>query len=220
MMMKKIMTSGLLMILAFVIIYMTGTQSQTKEILMIDEEKQVSGNLETATLGAGCFWCVEAIFENLEGVEQVISGYSGGDVQNPTYEEVCTGTTGHAEVVQVFYNPEKISFSEILEVFWRTHDPTTLNRQGADVGTQYRSAIFYHSEEQKAIAEKSLAEIEKSDVWDDPVVTEITAFTHFYKAEGYHQNYYEQNPNQGYCRFVINPKLQKFKKEFKDKLKK
>lgn len=176
--------------------------------------------LEVATLGAGCFWCVEAVFQELEGVEAVESGYTGGHVKNPTYKEVCTGTTGHAEVAQVFYNPDVITYGEILEVFWRTHDPTTLNRQGNDVGTQYRSAIFYHDEEQKQIAETSKAAAQESGLWEDPIVTEIEPLGDYYVAEDYHQNYFKQNPNQPYCMFVINPKVEKFRKVFKEKLKK
>ncbi len=179
----------------------------------------MSNKLETATLGAGCFWCVEAIFQDLAGVQQVVSGYAGGTVENPTYQQVCTGTTGHAEVVQITFDPEVISFEDLLYIFWRTHDPTTLNRQGADVGPQYRSVIFYHDQEQKAIAEKSKQETEASGLWPDPIVTEITPFSNFYRAEGYHQEYYLQNPNQPYCRAVIDPKVRKFKKEFQDKLK-
>jgi peptide-methionine (S)-S-oxide reductase len=185
------------------------------------EGKQMNeAGLEKATFGSGCFWCTEAIFENLNGVTSVISGYAGGHVDNPTYEEVCTGTTGHAEVTQIAYDPKIITYDELLEVFWKTHDPTTLNRQGNDVGPQYRSVIFYHNEEQKALAEKYKDELNKSGAWDNPIVTEITAYTNFYPAEKYHQNYYENNPNQGYCAFVIAPKLEKFKKVFNDKLKK
>lgn len=178
----------------------------------------MSNKVEIATLGAGCFWCVEAIFQDLKGVQQVVSGYAGGTVENPTYRQVCTGTTGHAEVVQITFDPDVISFEELLYVFWRTHDPTTLNRQGPDVGTQYRSAIFYHTEEQKAIAEKSKQETDASGLWPNPIVTEITPFTNFYKAEGYHQNFYRTNPNQPYCRAIIDPKVQKFRKAFQDKL--
>jgi peptide-methionine (S)-S-oxide reductase len=178
----------------------------------------MSDKREVATLGAGCFWCVEAVFQNLKGVEKVVSGYSGGTVESPTYKQVCTGTTGHAEVTQITYDPEVISFEDLLYVFWRTHDPTTLNRQGADVGTQYRSAIFYHNDEQKAIAEKSRQETDASGLWPDPIVTEIVPYRNFYEAEGYHQNYYLNNPYQPYCRMVIDPKVQKFKKEFKAKL--
>lgn len=178
-----------------------------------------SGQNETATFGGGCFWCTEAIFKSLKGVETVESGYSGGKVKNPTYREVCTGETGHAEVIQITFDPEVISFRELLEVFWETHDPTTLNRQGADVGTQYRSVIFYHTPEQKEIAEKYKAELNSENVFNKPVVTEITASGTFYKAENYHQDYFANNPAQGYCQFVIVPKLEKFRKIFKDKLK-
>jgi peptide-methionine (S)-S-oxide reductase len=177
-------------------------------------------NLQIATFGSGCFWCTEAIFERLNGVVKVESGYSGGKVENPTYEEVCTGTTGHAEVTQITYDPSIITFDELLEVFWKTHDPTTLNRQGNDAGTQYRSVIFYHNEDQKKLAEKYKAELDKSGVWDNPIVTEISPFINFYSAEKYHQDYYNNNPNQGYCTFVITPKVEKFEKIFKDKLKK
>ena len=175
-------------------------------------------NYEQATFGAGCFWCVEAIFQELKGVKAVVSGFSGGHIKNPAYREVIAGTTGHAEVVQITFDPEVISFEKLLMVFWSTHDPTTLNRQGADVGTQYRSAIFYHSEEQKEQALQSKAEV-ATQLWDDPIVTEVTAFDKFYEAEDYHQNYFALNPNQGYCRVVINPKLKKFRENFADWLK-
>lgn len=175
---------------------------------------------DTATFAAGCFWCVEAVFQNLEGVQSVTSGYSGGTVSNPSYKEVCNGTTGHAEVCQIVYNPQKVSYETLLEAFWGTHDPTTLNRQGNDVGTQYRSAIFYHSEAQKQIAEEYKAQLNKSGAWDKPLVTEITKFVKFYPAEDYHQNYFNENGQQSYCQFVIRPKVEKFKKMFKDKLKK
>ncbi|MCH8956634.1 peptide-methionine (S)-S-oxide reductase MsrA [candidate division KSB1 bacterium] len=175
--------------------------------------------LETITLGAGCFWCIEAVFQNLKGVQSVVSGYTGGQVENPTYEQICTGTTGHAEVAQIIFDPAVISFEDLLYVFWRTHDPTTLNRQGADLGTQYRSAIFYDSEEQKEIAEKSKAKTDASDLWPDPIVTEISQLDKFYNAEEYHQDYYKLNPNQPYCRLVIDPKIRKLKKEFSNKLK-
>lgn len=174
---------------------------------------------ETATLGAGCFWCVEAIFQDLKGVKRVDSGFSGGHVKNPAYKEVVNGDTGHAEVCNIIFDPDSISFGELLEVFWTTHDPTTLNRQGNDVGTQYRSAIFYHDEEQKKVAEASIKEI-APQIWDNPIVTEITEFEAFYPAENYHQDYFNLNPNQGYCRVVIAPKVQKFRKKFADKLKK
>ncbi len=175
---------------------------------------------EMATLGAGCFWCVEAVFQELNGVKRVVSGYAGGAVANPTYAQICAGKTGHAEVIQVTFDPMVITFADLLAVFWRTHDPTTLNRQGADVGTQYRSAIFYHDKAQKVTAERSKAETDASGLWPDPIVTEITPFDHFYAAESYHQDYYRQNATQPYCRMVIDPKMRKFRAVFADKLKK
>lgn len=179
-----------------------------------------SSNTETATFANGCFWCTEAIFEELDGVISATSGYTGGNTENPTYKQVCSGKTGHAECLQIVFDPAKISFDELLAVFWETHDPTTLNQQGADVGTQYRSGIFYHNEEQKAKAEKYKVELDKSGAFDRPIVTEITAFTKFYSAEDYHQQYFELNENNNpYCKIVIRPKLDKFRKVFKDKLK-
>lgn len=175
---------------------------------------------EVATLGAGCFWCVEAVYDQLEGVISVESGYSGGKTENPTYKEVCTGETDHAEVCQITFNPDVISFGELLTVFWSIHNPTTLNRQGADVGTQYRSAIFYHSAEQKRIAEEQIKLISAEKLYDDPIVTEVTEASVFYNAEDYHQEYFANNPNQSYCRMVVGPKVEKFQKLFKDKLKK
>lgn len=192
--------------------------SQTEEINDMENE-QVTRSTDTATFGAGCFWCVEAIFQGLEGVKSVTSGYSGGTIKNPGYREVCTGRTGHAEVVQIVYDPSKISYDELLEVFWQTHDPTTLNRQGSDTGTQYRSAIFYHNDKQKALAEGYKKKLNESGAFDRPIVTEISPFTAFYKAEDYHQDYYNQNRDQPYCTHVIQPKLEKFKKVFSDKLK-
>ena len=183
-------------------------------------DKLYPGKTDIATFGTGCFWCTEAIFEQLDGVVKVVSGYSGGATVNPTYKQVCTGETGHTECVQVTYDPAKINFDELLEVFWQTHDPTTLNQQGADVGTQYRSAIFYHNDEQKQKAEKYKAELDKSGAFNDPIVTEITAFNSFYPAEDYHQQYFDNNENANpYCKIVIRPKLDKFRKVFKDKLK-
>lgn len=175
---------------------------------------------DTATFGTGCFWCTEAIFQEVKGVIKVTSGYSGGYAEKPTYKEVCTGTTGHAECLNVVYDPKKITFDELLEIFWQVHDPTTLNRQGNDVGTQYRSVIFYHTEEQKAKGEKYKAALDKSGAWDKPIVTTLEPFTIFYPAEDYHNNYYNNNTRQGYCQFVIRPKLEKFEKVFKSKLKK
>ena len=176
-------------------------------------------NTDTATLANGCFWCTEAIFQQLDGVLKVSSGYSGGHVVDPSYKEVCTGTTGHAECIQIIYDPSKISFDELLEVFWQTHDPTTLNRQGNDEGPQYRSAVFYHTQEQKEKAEKYKAELNKSGAFKNPIVTEVAPFTSFYIAENYHQDYYNQNGSQPYCSYVIRPKLEKFQKVFKNKLK-
>jgi peptide-methionine (S)-S-oxide reductase len=175
---------------------------------------------EIATLGGGCFWCLDAVFKDLRGVETVESGYTGGHLKNPTYQAVCTGTTGHAEVVRVTFNPQEVSFKEILEVFFTIHDPTTLNRQGYDEGTQYRSAIFYHSPEQKAVADETIAELNGAKIWGSPIVTEVTPISEFYGAEGYHQNYFENNPNQPYCRAVVEPKVAKFRKYFLEKLKK
>jgi len=181
---------------------------------------QLGDKTDTATFGTGCFWCTEALFEQLNGVLKVTSGYSGGHVKNPTYKEVCTGETGHAECVQVVYEPNKITYDELLEVFFKVHDPTSLNRQGADIGTQYRSAIFYHNEEQKQKAEYYKAELDKSGAYDKPIVTEITPFTKFYPAEDYHQEYYENNKNSNpYCSIVIKPKIEKFQKVFAKKLK-
>ena len=175
--------------------------------------------MEKATFGSGCFWCTEAVFERLKGISKVESGYSGGHSANPTYEEVCSGATGHAEVVQVTFDPGIIGYKELLEVFWKTHDPTTLNRQGNDIGTQYRSVIFYHNENQKELAGKYKKELDEAGIYDKPIVTEISRFENFYPAEKYHQNYYDNNPAQPYCGFVITPKLEKFEKVFKDKLK-
>jgi len=174
---------------------------------------------EIATLGAGCFWCVEAIFERVEGVSQVESGYSGGQVKNPSYKAVCSGETGHAEVIHMEYDPEIISFAKLLEIFFKTHDPTTLNRQGADAGTQYRSVVFFHNKEQEETARSLIADLDKAGIWNDPIVTSLEAFSGFYSAEQYHQEYFENNPNQGYCRLVIQPKLEKFEKVFSEYLK-
>ncbi|MBS7231860.1 peptide-methionine (S)-S-oxide reductase MsrA [Flavobacterium psychroterrae] len=179
-----------------------------------------TSNFETITLGGGCYWCVEAVYENLDGVKSVVSGFAGGKVANPTYEEVCTGTTGHAEVVQITYDKTKTDLNEIFKVFFTVHDPTTLNRQGADVGTQYRSVIFYKNAEQKNAATSIIAELNKAKVYSSPIVTKVEPFKTFYKAEDYHQNYYANNKNQPYCKMVIQPKIEKFEKVFKDKLKK
>ncbi|TAH39782.1 MAG: peptide-methionine (S)-S-oxide reductase [Planctomycetota bacterium] len=179
-----------------------------------------SAPLQLATLGAGCFWCVEAVYQRLEGVASVESGYAGGKVANPSYEQVCSGETGHAEVCQIRFDPAKISFTDVLKVFFSVHDPTTLNRQGNDVGTQYRSVIFYHDQEQKDTAEKIKTELDASGAFDRPIVTQIVPYAQFYKAEDYHQNYFNDNPRQPYCRMVVAPKVEKFEKVFQDKLKK
>ena len=179
-----------------------------------------NNNLETATLAAGCFWCVEAVFDDLRGVEDVVSGYSGGHTENPTYREVCSETTGHAEVTQIKFDPGVISFADILRVFFAVHDPTTLNRQGNDIGTSYRSAIFYHTPEQKQTAEEIIKEVTEAGIYDNPIVTEVTAFDKFYPAEDYHQEYFANNPTQPYCAAVVAPKVAKFRKQFVSRLKK
>jgi len=194
-------------------------QSKTFKEMNNAEATNKEQKTEVATFGAGCFWCTEAQFQQLEGVEKVESGYSGGFVDNPTYTQVCTGTTGHAEVTNIYYDPSKISYDELLAAFWVAHDPTQLNRQGNDVGTQYRSVVFYHTEEQKQKAEEYKKKLNEEQAYTSDVVTEISPFTKFYKAEDYHQNYYNQNGSQSYCVFVVKPKLDKFKKVFKDKLK-
>jgi peptide-methionine (S)-S-oxide reductase len=192
---------------------------QQPDTIMENPATHEQKTIDTATFGAGCFWCVEAVYQQLEGVISVTSGYSGGSVKNPTYKEVCDGTTGHAEVCQIVYNPQIISYADLLQAFWVAHDPTTLNRQGNDIGTQYRSVIYYNSEFQKQEAEKYKAELNNAHVYANPVVTEISPITEFYKAEDYHQNYYNQNGNQPYCQFVVKPKVEKFQKVFKSKLK-
>lgn len=176
-------------------------------------------NIETATLAAGCFWCVEAIFDDLNGVEDVVSGYSGGHTENPTYKEVCSETTGHAEVVQIRFDPSELSYKELLQVFFTVHDPTTLNRQGGDIGTSYRSAVFYHSDEQKQVAEETIAEFNADGIYDNPIVTEVTAFDKFWPAEDYHQEYFANNSNQPYCAAVVAPKVAKFRQKFLSRLK-
>ena len=196
--------------------------SSWREVNAVENEsKQANGtgNIKTVTFGGGCFWCVEAVFEELEGVSSVESGYAGGTLDAPTYEEVCTGTTGHAEVCQIHYDASRIDFTELLEVFFKTHDPTTLNQQGADRGTQYRSVVFYHDKQQKDMAEKYIGLLEKKGVWNTPIVTELTPLPKYFPAEEYHQNYFKRNPFQGYCRVVINPKVKKFRASFRDKLK-
>jgi len=225
--MKNKMNIILTGILAPVLALFSCTQNEnsnpgmsTKLSTAVTASENFSGiKTDTATFGTGCFWCTEAIFQQLDGVLKVTSGYSGGHVKNPSYEQVCEGTTGHAEVIQMIYDPAKISFDELLEVFWETHDPTTLNRQGNDVGTQYRSAVFYHNAEQKQKAEKYKTDLDKSGAFSNKIVTEVTPASAFYAAENYHQNYYNQNGSQPYCNFVIRPKMEKFQKVFKDKIK-
>ena len=175
--------------------------------------------IELATFGAGCFWCTEAVFLTIKGVTKVVSGYSGGNIKNPSYREICTGETGHAEVTQISFNPKIVTFEELLEIFWNTHDPTTLNKQGADEGTQYRSVVFFHNLEQQKAAEAYKLQLEESKIYRNPIVTEISAITIFYPAEGYHQNYFELNPTQSYCQYVVRPKVEKFKKQFANKVK-
>ncbi len=196
--------------------FMACAQSPKKEI---KKNNINTMGTDTITFGSGCFWCTEAIFQQVKGVEKVISGYGGGHVENPTYEQVCDKSTGHAEVCQLIYDPKQVSIDELLEIFWQTHDPTTINQQGNDVGPQYRSVVFYHNAEQKERAEHYLSELTKSGAFSKPVVTTIEPFKNFYAAENYHQNYYNSNGNQPYCYYVIRPKMEKFEKVFKDKLK-
>jgi peptide-methionine (S)-S-oxide reductase len=193
--------------------------SAPKKVLTSMQDSLLTEGLEVATLGGGCFWCVEAPFDELKGVVKVVSGYTGGATKNPTYKEVCYGNSGHAEVVNVYFDPKIISFEDILRVFFHVHDPTTLNRQGNDIGTQYRSAIFYHDEAQKSSTKKIIEEIEKNNVWNNKIVTEVSKFAVFYSAEGYHQEYYKLNGHEPYCQYVISPKMKKFRTEFKHRLK-
>lgn len=204
---------------AFTLLSCAEHKNQTITNMTDENYTATESGFDTATFGTGCFWCTEAIFQRLNGVEKVVSGYTGGHINNPTYEEVCTGNTGHAEACQVLYNPAVISYDELLSVFWKTHDPTSLNRQGNDIGTQYRSAIFYHNADQKEKAEYYLKELDTSHAYSAPIVTTIEPYTKFYPAEAYHQNYFNKNGTQMYCRYVIQPKLEKFEKVFKDKLK-
>lgn len=216
---KSIKTMTYLIALILLFSNCSKKSNSSNQLIKTDNSKTtMSSNTDTAVFGAGCFWCVETIFDRLKGVQSVESGYAGGTVENPTYEQVCNGNTGHAEVARITFDPSVISFEELLEVFWTTHDPTTLNRQGADVGTQYRSAVFYLNEEQKQTAEKSKKEY-APQLWDNEIVTEISPLNKFYPAENYHQDYYNQNSEKSYCKFVINPKLQKFREKFKDKIK-
>jgi peptide-methionine (S)-S-oxide reductase len=215
--MSKIMLYSLISGISFLL----GCQQNNVQTQVLGTQAYyITMKTDTATFGTGCFWCTEAVFQELKGVQKVTSGYSGGHVKNPTYEQVCEKNTGHAEVVHIVYNPDEISFEDLLEVFWQVHDPTTPNRQGADVGPQYRSAIFYHNSEQQEKAEFYKNKLDKSGAFDAPIVTEISAFKNFYEAEKYHQNFYSNNPNYGYCAYVIKPKLDKFKKAFADKLRK
>lgn len=197
-----------------------GQTNERKQIKTMQEDITNKSQIDTATFGAGCFWCVEAVFQRLNGVVSIESGYSGGHIKNPAYREVCMGTTGHAEVCRIVFDKSKVSFDELLEVFWKTHDPTTLNKQGNDIGTQYRSAVFYHNEEQKQLAEKYKKAINESGAYPSPIVTEISPLINYFKAENYHQNYYNQNGQEGYCKYVIQPKVEKFEKIFKEKVKK
>jgi peptide-methionine (S)-S-oxide reductase len=213
---KPFMIRTSISLLSMVLLWATTSCAQQNKPSMSDQTKT---GLQLATFGSGCFWCTEAIFQNVDGVEKVESGYSGGKVKNPTYKEVCSGLTGHAEVIQLTYDPKKVSFDELLEIFWMTHDPTTLNRQGNDEGTQYRSVIYYHNEQQKKLAEEYKQKLSDEGAFDNPIVTEISPSSTFYKAEDYHQNYYNLNGNAPYCAYIIQPKLEKFKKVFKDKLK-
>lgn len=209
------------LLLMAVTITSCGQQNNPKKITAMRNEPIPNGiQTDTATFGEGCFWCTEAFFQKLDGVYKVLSGYGGGFVENPTYEQVCDKTTGHAELCRIVYDPKKITYDELLEVFWKTHDPTTMNQQGNDVGPQYRSVIYYHNDAQKTKAEHYKEVLNKSGAWDSPIVTTIEPFKNFYPAENYHQNYYNANQNQGYCRFVIAPKLEKFEKAFKNKFKK
>jgi peptide-methionine (S)-S-oxide reductase len=213
--MKKTMLTAIL----FSAISLVSCKQTSSQNITMNETIPAGAKTDTATFGTGCFWCTEAVFQELKGVYKVTSGYSGGNVKNPSYEEVCSGSTGHAECLQIIYDPKVISFDELLEVFWEAHDPTTLNRQGNDVGTQYRSVIFYHDREQKTKAEEYKVKLDKSGAYNNPIVTEITAFSHFYAAEDYHQDYYRLHGSQPYCSFVIRPKVEKFEKVFKNKLK-
>lgn len=216
------MSRTYLSILLMAVVFTACAQTKTEKNLQMMNNGTIPAGVktDTATFGEGCFWCTEAFFQRLNGVYKVISGYGGGYVENPTYEQVCDKTTGHVELARIVFDPKVISFDELLEVFWKTHDPTTMDRQGNDVGPQYRSVIYYNNEEQKQKAEHYKEKLDKSGAWDKPIVTMIEPFKNFYPAENYHQNYYNDNQNQGYCRFVIAPKLEKFEKVFKDKLKK
>jgi peptide-methionine (S)-S-oxide reductase len=219
-------SAGVLVVVVFVAAILLGgifavsntDNTRPRAPLGDDPSAAIPEGIEKATFGSGCFWCTEAVFQELKGVYRVQSGYSGGHVKDPTYEQVCSGTTGHAEVVQVSFDPAEISYAELLEVFWHSHDPTTLNRQGNDVGTQYRSAIFYHNDQQRELAEHYQQQLDKASAFNAPIVTEIVPYRQFYPGESYHQNYYADNPRQPYCSVVIRPKVEKIKKVFQDKL--
>lgn len=217
----KLFTAAILLMTQLTACAQKGKYTESKTFSEMNETTSETDNskLQVATFAAGCFWCVEAQYQQLDGVEKVVSGYLGGHVENPTYKQVCTGNTGHAEACNIYYDPSKITYDELLAAFWVAHDPTTLNRQGNDVGTQYRSAIFYHNDEQKQKAEQYKQKLNEEKAFNGPVVTEIAPYSTFYKAEDYHQDYYNQNSNQGYCQFVVKPKMDKFKKVFADKLK-
>lgn len=220
--MRVVRNLGLVVLLAGAAYTSCGQQQHEEAVQMQmsnNQASQGSQQVEVATLGAGCFWCVEAIYQELDGVLSVESGYSGGAVANPSYQQVVSGATGHAEVCQIRFDPAKCSYEDVLKVFWQIHDPTTLNRQGNDVGTQYRSAIYYHDERQKTLAEQSKSALDAANVWPNPIVTEVTPFAEFFKADDNHQNYYRRNPSQPYCTAVVRPKLEKFRKVFKDQLK-
>ncbi len=212
--MKTIKISNILLIPIFSLAIITTLFSQNYH------KKNKPMKTETATFGSGCFWCTEAIFDRIEGVIKVEPGFSGGETKNPSYNEVVSGTTGHAEVAQITFDPKKVTYQSLLEIFWKTHDPTSINRQGADVGTQYRSVIFYHDKNQEKLAERFLSELQESGIWDNPIVTEIMPLEVFYPAENYHNDYYEKNPTNSYCSFVITPKIKKFEEVFADRLKK
>jgi peptide-methionine (S)-S-oxide reductase len=202
------------------LLFSCGNQSKDlKNLKTLDQNMEMNTQYDSATFGAGCFWCVEAVFQQLKGVQSVSSGYSGGQIKNPTYKEVCSGLTGHAEVCRIVFDPKIITYKELLEAFWASHDPTTLNRQGADVGTQYRSVVYYHNAEQKELAEKYKQRLNEENAFGKPVVTEISELKDYYKAEDYHQNYFNENGDAPYCSFVIEPKLEKFRKAFKEKVK-
>lgn len=218
-MLKYILVIAFIGITAIGCKFLNSKEDNKTNVNKTTQPKGDPNKMETATLAGGCFWCIETIFDDLKGVDKVISGYSGGKVKDPSYEQVCTGTTGHAEVVQITFDPSVISYETLLDVFFHIHNPTTLNKQGADVGTQYRSAIFYHNEEQKKTAESEIEKINKSGLWDAPIVTEVTQFDEFYDAEAYHQDYYNQNKEKSYCSIVIAPKVNKFFKEYKHLLK-